>query len=843
MVQIYTIGGGPYVVQVINAVAAWTHSGGYISFLQVVMMLGFLYVIVLTLFDMAFQVMWRWFLTTTVIYGVLMVPVETVQVVDPVNPNFGQSVVANVPLGLAEFAGLTSQIGQYLTTNAEALFNVPNNQQYSQNGMIYGARLMEQVHAVDIDKPGFAANVDNYIRSCVFYDVMMNNTSVSTIANAGNDLWGSLASSNAALQTQVLTLNNNGDVVAGSPASSVPCNQAYTTITQQWQTFLTGYASRFGSITYANLSNALASQKLAADLPAVYNAITANASAAPQILQQSLAVNAFMAARANANGSPNMASIDSFAQARADVQSQYTYNTIAEGARKWVPVLNIVLTVVFYAMFPVLFPLFLLPQTGMAALKGYLVGFFYLAAWGPLYAILNMFLVTSQVQNTLAVVGTSGGLALSNASGIHAVNNEIAELSGYLLALVPFIAAGMAKGAMAIGGSATAFLAPSQNAAEAAASEAATGNYSYGNVSFANLQANNASTWQRQLAPSLTTGAARQITIEPSGATSTTYGEPGHPTGSVYDYSGSFSRYPTSAASNDNIAERQDREASTLQTQSVDVSKFQRQVQDWAKSSSHASGGNRTNSGGTQSGATNTAGLQSSVFATSDKSHSMSDTDGQTDSDRSSHGARISAFSEGHIGTPGAGVLGSGVSLGARAEGNFAREKSSAVAHTSQSSDARNKVDGARVSTDVGFVKSDGSYNKVDHSTFNSWNNEQRDAYVRSIGTERKNLESAAMSFRESAAWSRSHSNELRQDLNHDLETAFRESPDLAGFQGGGLALLRKSPGEMTAVEYRAYSKALGEFQDREAASQALKFSDDKQFITERYKLNAGRLK
>ena len=47
----------------------------------------------------------------------------------------------------------------------------------------------------------------------------------------------------------------------------------------------------------------------------------------------------------------------------------------------------------------------------------------------------------------------------------------------------------------------------------------------------------------------------------------------------------------------------------------------------------------------------------------------------------------------------------------------------------------------------------------------------------------------------------------------------------------------------MTPVEYRAYSKALGEFQSREAALQALKFSDDKQFITERYKLNTAGIK
>jgi conjugal transfer mating pair stabilization protein TraG len=36
---------------------------------------------------------------------------------------------------------------------------------------------------------------------------------------------------------------------------------------------------------------------------------------------------------------------------------------------KWVPILNVVLTVVFYAMFPVIFPLFLMPKTGPVALR------------------------------------------------------------------------------------------------------------------------------------------------------------------------------------------------------------------------------------------------------------------------------------------------------------------------------------------------------------------------------------------------------------------------------------------------------------------------------------------
>src|SRR3546814_421394 len=72
---------------------------------------------------------------------------------------------------------------------------------------------------------------------------------------------------------------------------------------------------------------------------------------------------------------------------------------------------------------------------------------------------------------------------------------------------VPFIAAGMAKGAMAIASHSASFLSPSQNAAGQAAAEATTGNYSYGNASLMNRQINTLSRDQYSTAPSFHTGA------------------------------------------------------------------------------------------------------------------------------------------------------------------------------------------------------------------------------------------------------------------------------------------------------------------------------------------------
>ena len=225
-----------------------------------------------------------------------------------------------------------------------------------------------------------------------------------------------------------------------------------------------------------------------------------------------------MAARSGAGN------VDVYAQTRADIQTERTYGSIASNAMKWVPLLNVVLTVLFYALFPVLFPLFLLPKTGPLALKGYVTGFFYLAAWGPLFVILHMMLMFKGAADMSAVAG-SNGLSLASFTGMSDVNSDIGLLAGYLIASVPFLAGGVAKGAMAISHHATSYLNPSQNAAEEAAREASTGNVALGNTSLENSSVMTRQFAQGTIAPSFTYGAAQTRTLSDTGTTTTSFPE------------------------------------------------------------------------------------------------------------------------------------------------------------------------------------------------------------------------------------------------------------------------------------------------------------------------------
>lgn len=538
MVEVFTIGGGEYIVNTFNAVAAWTGGGGYRSLLRVVMVLGLIYSLLCVAFTMNVRVWMNWFIGSTLIYMCLMVPTVSVKVTDRINPSLAPATIANVPLGLGVIASFTSQVGDWLTRTAETVFTMPSQLNYSTNGMVYGARLFDATRNFEIRDAEFATNLSAHFKNCVFGDIMLGQKSMTDLASA-KDLWSAMGPGSVA-RSQPWVSRSGASVTS----DIITCNNAYNLLSEQWTPMIAAHTPIWSKQAFPKLSTAVASAKLRADVPIVNQAFTASSANYEAVMRQNTAINAFMQARDGMAGGPGAASIDTFATTRADIQARNTYNSIAQQAMSWVPILNIVLTVVFYAMFPVIFPLFLMPQTGVGALKGYLTGFFYLASWGPLYVILHMICMT---RATSAAQGAAeGGMSLGTFAGIGAVNAETATIAGFMLMSVPFLAAGLAKGAMSISGQATSVLNPAQNAAEAAAAEQTTGNYSYGNTSFANSTSNMRQSNNWQDTPMFSSGAAGSSFRFDNGATASSYGN-GH---SVIDTNGAISRFESTPSIN-----------------------------------------------------------------------------------------------------------------------------------------------------------------------------------------------------------------------------------------------------------------------------------------------------
>ncbi len=495
MIEVFTVGGGEYLVNVFNAVASWAGSGGYRGLIRVVMVMAFTWALLVTAWNMDPRALLKWFMQATLMYMVVMVPTISVKVTDRTNPGVTAAVVDNVPVGLGLIAGFTSQIGDYLTRAAETVFAMPQVLNYSTGGMIYGAKLLDATQGLRIDDPVYATNLNEHFKQCVFYDVLLGRKTYDDILKS-SDLLAAMGPGSVALSQQYIYPDGTSGIIT--------CQTAYTFISAGWNSYYAVAAPKIAAQFFPGIPAAQATARLNNDMNGMGAAGMASSSG--QLVRQAMFINALSEARDGFASGSAQGAIDAFAQTRADIQTRNTYSTIAGGAMKWVPLLNIVLTVVFYSLFPILFLLMLLPTNGMTVAKGYITGFFYLAAWGPLFVILNMIFM-SRWQDSLASWGANGGLTAANFSGISALNQDVGALAGYMIMSVPFIAAGMAKGAMAIASHSASFLSPSQNAAEQAAAEATTGNYAYGNASLMNRQINTLNRDQYSTAPSFNTGA------------------------------------------------------------------------------------------------------------------------------------------------------------------------------------------------------------------------------------------------------------------------------------------------------------------------------------------------
>ena len=790
MLEVFTIGGGDYIVNVLNAVAAWSGGGGYRSLIQVVMVMGFIYSLFVVAFSLDWRVWFNWFLTSTLIYMMLLVPTVTIKVTDRVNPGLAPAVVGAVPLGLGVMASFTSQVGDWLTRTAETVFVMPDALALSNNGMIYGARLLEKAQTFQITDSIFRANLDEHLKQCSFYDVLLGFKSMDDLTRS-HDLWAAIGPGSPARSQKWITSSGTGT----TEASIIPCNEAYDRMNVQWIDAFNKDLLPFAKSTYPKLADAVAAQKIRDDLPIVAQQMHGSSTDAYAYLKQVSMIESFRAARDGFSD----AGWDAYASQRADAQARNTYTSIAQQAMTWVPLLGIVLTVVFYAMFPVLFPLFLFPRTGVPTLKGYATGFFYLASWGPLYVVLHMFVMSRAVDAVRAVA--PGGPTLLVTDGIQAVNNDIATVAGFLMMSVPFLAAGMARGAMAVAGQATTMLAPAQSAAEAAAVERTTGNYSYGNTSFANLNSNMVQSNKWDTAPVFNGGYARSSFVNDDGSTTSSMSSGAI----VFNTSGSISNLPMKfSTTSGGVAEMRE-SASEYHSQANQLRNSV--AESWAaghRNSNTLSSGSRS-SGGSEGSSGTDHGSTTTIYdrngrATSDRndqSRTISDNTRSSESSRDVYTASTNtamnlsgSVSSGPRSGKAGGVLGRFLgNAGAGAAINYGKSGSDGVqfdresnetrsdqnSYGSSSSSDRTHGNGRDVQSSDGSYSREGSFRRDESFSGNTNTSESYDDYAQRINREAAALDERGERLERAASYAETHGYTLNEDMSQYLTSRYLE--------------------------------------------------------------------
>ncbi len=534
MYELFTLGGGVYLVDLLNAVAAITGGGAFVTLAQIAGVAGLAWALFRTAFGGSWKDNAKWLLLFIAVWGAMVVPKATVRVVDRLDPALAPAAVANVPMGLALFASVTSQIGDGLTRLTEQAFSLPNDLAYRRHGLIFGARLAAEATRMEVTDAVFARNLRAYARQCVFHALLLGHISADDLRES-TDIWRLVTATGSpsagASPARMVEYATRG-APSGTGATTVDreivtCAVAAARLNALWGAEITRASGIFGQRLFPGArTQALARAELMAALPAAHAYLIGASRTAAEILRQQMVLNAVHDAGEQwAAEAGNAAALRAYTEARAETQTVSAYRAIGRQAETWVPMLRIVFECLYVGAFPMAVLLMLTPA-GAGIFRSYFSGLVWLQSWGPLYAVLHRISMGEAAERMSAgalMPGGDMGVSLVAQAGIQAVASDVAVMSGYLSMSVPFLAAALAYGVGRATALATSVLAVGQEAASSAAHEGTTGN-----VSLANTQSDThrfATVEGHQVRTSLHADTGRYTGFAPGGAGFTVTGD------------------------------------------------------------------------------------------------------------------------------------------------------------------------------------------------------------------------------------------------------------------------------------------------------------------------------
>jgi len=466
MYEFITIGGGEFFVDIFNGLAMLIRSGDFAAVVKIVATLSFGIVMLNVVLSGNIYDAGKWYLTTFVILQALLFPSATVHVTDKANPALKGATIDHVPYVIALVASTTTKVEYSLTKQMETVYSLPDDIQYSENGMLFGANLLQAVSKVTVTNANLASSLESFSQNCIFYDTLLGIYSYQDLKSAKN-IWEFIKDKQVENRFFTYT-DKNGSTTYPT------CKAGASKIDADWQS---EYQSKnlLTSLGISSSKPSLSKTVLSSATPLVNQYFFDTTLSSDEMLRQGMMMNVINSAVENYE-SENQ--VQSYQNMRATMQTRSTYKTMGVQAGMWIPMLKIVIASVFYAAFPLVVLVSLLPGMTGPVLRGYFTTFFWLAAWGPLYAILHRISMGHGATYTLGF----DGLTLASQQGVEETMSDIAAMAGYMSMFVPMLAFGIARGgAAAMSSMSTSFMSGVQSSVSAAAYEGSTGNLSLAN--------------------------------------------------------------------------------------------------------------------------------------------------------------------------------------------------------------------------------------------------------------------------------------------------------------------------------------------------------------------------
>lgn len=412
----------------------------------------------------------------------------SVVIEDRANAGLSGNKIDNVPFGLAVIAGVSSSLGEHLTSGFEQMFSLPNDMKYSENGLILGAKVIKETAFAEFASGGgteeqqrFKTNFQEFIEACVLVNAQSNTPYTIAQLKSSTDLWSLISNKNGLspiFTFKYLKNDNTQDFLS--------CKDGIDNIQNDLNKQINLTEGFIASRLFPNYDDALSKYQTTHKTALDY--LTATSKTASENLTQAIMVNEIQQSISNHTSSSGNNTLTPYEQARMDIQQRNTYRVIGASASSWLILTKTLFEACLYASFPFAILFMISPIGGIAILRNYIMVFAWLIMWGPSYAVINM--ISSYADKAQTGEVFNQGLTIANQIGVIGVQEQISTMAGYFTMLVPFLPLFLFQGLGAMSSLAHKLGGVMESTASTVAGESSMGNVSVGNTSFNNTGAN-----------------------------------------------------------------------------------------------------------------------------------------------------------------------------------------------------------------------------------------------------------------------------------------------------------------------------------------------------------------
>jgi conjugal transfer mating pair stabilization protein TraG len=484
MLSVYVFSDGNVATEVFKAVSAfvYTPNSGFASALSIASMISVIGATWQYMKGHDLTTFAKWFGIYLAVMAILIGVRVPVQVIDVSNPMATTGAVDNVPYGIAMPAHLISELGYGMTQGIQDIFHTPDDFDYTQTGMLYGAKLFYAANQTSrIIDAGTKSEMNDFVRQCIIPDIIINHKySLRQLANSANIL--SFLGQQKLSPLRGIMIKN----------TFYTCQQAFPMLQKALVTQVPKQTGWLGKLLFGG--NAQKAQRYL--LPNIQNTyqyfLDMSGSAQSQLMQNTM-INAIRSGiGTNFARSNSAAAMINYGYTSAMQKQMLADFTLARFSTYMMPLMQTTLFLVLVSCFPLIILISMQPAFFMKILSKMLSSMFFLYTWPIMFTVIN-FMMTTKLSSYLSGIAiAAGGITLSNQNALVHEATQYAAYCGYLMLLVPLLAVGIFKGFDTVFmNSAQTFFGTIQNWSSQAAGQLAEGNINMGNVGMGNHSWNN----------------------------------------------------------------------------------------------------------------------------------------------------------------------------------------------------------------------------------------------------------------------------------------------------------------------------------------------------------------